>query len=118
MGTKNKEKILLATITGFASGVVLGLLFAPAKGEETRKKISEKREKYLNDIKDEIEELRESLNERFKAGKEDGTPEKVKKKISYDDWTKDKLYEKAKRLKIEGYSTMNKDELIEALSNQ
>lgn len=118
MGTENKESVLLATIAGFASGVIFGLLFAPAKGRETRKKISEKREQYRKDVKDEIEELRDNLNERFEAGSEDETPEKAKKKTSYDEWTKDELYEKAKRLKIEGYSTMNKSELIEALSNQ
>lgn len=34
---------------------------------------------------------------------------------SYDDWTKDKLYERAKELDIEGRSGMTKDELIDAV---
>lgn len=130
MGTDNKEKVILATLTGVASGVILGLLFAPDKGEETRKKIAEKREEYLKDIKDEIEELRQSLNKGLEAGKEevsemgkevkkkrDDILGKAKKFTSYDEWTKDELYEKAKRLEIDGYSTMNKSELIEALRN-
>ncbi|GAA5521234.1 YtxH domain-containing protein [Aliifodinibius salicampi] len=128
MGTGNKEKVILATLTGIASGVIIGLLFAPNKGEETRKKINEKRAEYLQDLKDEIEELRETLNKKVEAGKGevnelsqelkkkgDEILKKAKKLTSYEDWTKDELYQKAKTLEIEGYSTMNKSELIEAL---
>jgi hypothetical protein len=34
---------------------------------------------------------------------------------SYEDWTKEELYEKARQVGIEGRSEMSKDELIEAL---
>jgi hypothetical protein len=34
---------------------------------------------------------------------------------SYEDMTKDELYERAQRLDVEGRSSMSKDELIEAL---
>lgn len=34
---------------------------------------------------------------------------------SYEDWSKDELYERAQELEIEGRSDMTKDELIEAL---
>lgn len=36
---------------------------------------------------------------------------------SYDDWTVDDLRERAAELDIEGRSSMNKDELIDALRN-
>ncbi len=36
---------------------------------------------------------------------------------SYEDWTRDELYERAQELDIEGRSDMNKDELIKALRN-
>ena len=36
---------------------------------------------------------------------------------SYDDWTKDELYERAQELDIEGRSDLSKDELIDALRN-
>ena len=34
---------------------------------------------------------------------------------SYEEWTKDELYERAQELDIEGRSSMTKDELIAAL---
>jgi hypothetical protein len=36
---------------------------------------------------------------------------------SYDDWSKQDLYDKAKQVGIEGRSSMSKDELIKALRN-
>ncbi len=35
----------------------------------------------------------------------------------YEEWTKDRLYDKAKQVGIEGRSGMSKDELISALRN-
>ena len=37
------------------------------------------------------------------------------KSPSYEDWSKEELYERAQELDIEGRSEMSKDELIEAL---
>lgn len=48
---------------------------------------------------------------RKEAGKKGG------KHPSYEEWTKDELYEKAEDVGIEGRSEMDKKELIEALRN-
>ena len=39
---KTSSKVILAAIAGAAVGAVAGILLAPDKGEETRRKIAEK----------------------------------------------------------------------------
>ncbi|WP_139423210.1 YtxH domain-containing protein [Chryseobacterium mulctrae] len=50
MSTKqnNSASILAPLVTGLAAGVIIGILYAPEKGAETRKKIKTK----ANDLKD------------------------------------------------------------------
>ncbi|MGV9004299.1 YtxH domain-containing protein [Flavobacterium sp.] len=50
------SNVLLGIIGGLAAGAILGILYAPEKGSETRKKISKK----SGDIKD---NLKESFND-------------------------------------------------------
>ncbi len=56
---KNTSKILIALGTGLAIGGVLGVLFAPDKGANTRHKIAEKGKK-----------LTDKFNRKVKLGKE------------------------------------------------
>jgi gas vesicle protein len=44
-GMNNSGKILAAVAAGIAAGAVLGILFAPDKGTETRKKIADQGKK-------------------------------------------------------------------------
>ena len=48
---KNSTKILAASAIGVVAGTVLGLLFAPDKGNETRKKIAKQSGKMVKTIK-------------------------------------------------------------------
>ncbi|MCL7988532.1 YtxH domain-containing protein [Sphingobacterium sp. lm-10] len=48
-------KVLTALLTGLAAGTVLGVLFAPEKGSETRDKLNES----LSDLGDAIKERAE-----------------------------------------------------------
>jgi len=51
------------------------------------------------------------------AGSRSATGEKGGKASSYEDRSKDELYQKAREVGIEGRSNMSKDELIDALRN-
>lgn len=56
---KNTSKVLIALGAGLAIGGLLGVLFAPDKGSETRKKISDTGKKFADKI-----------NQKVKLGKE------------------------------------------------
>ena len=51
------SRVFLGFLAGAAVGAALGILFAPAKGEETRKKIKEKINYLEEKFKNELEPL-------------------------------------------------------------
>jgi gas vesicle protein len=51
---KNLSKIMIATSAGLIAGCTLGLLFAPKKGEKTRRCISKKSRKLLRKMNDQM----------------------------------------------------------------
>lgn len=53
----SKGKVLLGLLTGVAVGAALGILFAPDKGWNTRKRISKKAEDLTNDLKEKFDEF-------------------------------------------------------------
>jgi gas vesicle protein len=62
--SNNSVKLVGALLVGAAVGAALGILFAPDKGSETRKKIAGK-----------TSDLTDSLQEKFKAFLEDAKSE-------------------------------------------
>ncbi len=58
---KNTVKILAAFAAGAAAGAILGILFAPDKGSETRKKIADKGKKLTNSLEKEFSRGREKI---------------------------------------------------------
>jgi gas vesicle protein len=44
-------------LAGFTAGALIAILFAPDKGSETRKKIVNKGEEYVGDLKDKVNGL-------------------------------------------------------------
>jgi len=58
----NLGKIVLGTLAGLAVGAMLGVLFAPDKGSNTRKKISKKREEYAENLKEKFDEFVDAVS--------------------------------------------------------
>jgi gas vesicle protein len=54
-------KALLGVVAGIAAGVALGMIFAPEKGEHTRKNISKKGEELANALNEKMEEKFDEL---------------------------------------------------------
>lgn len=58
----NANKIMTALAAGVAIGGVLGILFAPDKGENTRRKIADNSKKFTDTIRDKVNEGKEKLS--------------------------------------------------------
>jgi gas vesicle protein len=69
-------KILAAVAAGIAAGAVLGILFAPDKGSETRRKMNEKGRKFADDVKDKFSKGKDKFND-LKEGFEKKVKETV-----------------------------------------
>lgn len=64
-------KIVAAVLAGVAVGAALGILFAPDKGSETRRKITKKSKDYVDDLGEKANEFMEGITEQLEAVKED-----------------------------------------------
>lgn len=76
------KKVLLGVLAGIATGALLGILFAPAKGSDTRKKIAEKGEDYTDALEAQFNEFLRRISGKLKELKievpVDAEPVKVK----------------------------------------
>jgi gas vesicle protein len=66
----DKGKVLTGVLAGFAAGALLGVLLAPDKGSETRKKMAQKGSEALDDLKEKLDDIVDGFSEKFKAMKE------------------------------------------------
>ena len=73
-------KVVLGVLAGAAAGATLGMLFAPDKGLETRKKISKKTKEFKDDMKGKFSDFLENVKERVEPneGNDHGHKEKTK----------------------------------------
>ncbi|MCX6209827.1 MAG: YtxH domain-containing protein [Bacteroidetes bacterium] len=60
-------KLVLGILAGVSAGAILGILFAPAKGCDTRKKILNKKDDYADAIKDKYDELVDAIAKKYEA---------------------------------------------------
>ncbi len=69
----NTGKILTAVAAGAVAGAILGILFAPDKGSETRRKINDGGRKMADNLKnrfrksrDEFNDMKEEISKKFR----------------------------------------------------
>ncbi len=67
---KNSSKVLIAVGAGLAMGGILGILFAPDKGENTRKKIVDGGKKIGDTVKDTINKGKQKFADLKNGAKE------------------------------------------------
>jgi gas vesicle protein len=58
-------KLLLGVLAGAAAGALVGILFAPDSGKETRKKIAKKSEDYVDVVKEKFNGLIDDLSKKM-----------------------------------------------------
>ena len=68
----SKGRFILGALAGLVAGAIIGILFAPDKGNATRQKIAHKGEDYVDNLK-------ERINSLLKNGKRN---QKVKESVS------------------------------------
>ncbi|SHG21680.1 Gas vesicle protein [Flavobacterium micromati] len=66
------DKIILGVLGGVAIGALLGVLFAPDKGDDTRKKIMDKSNDYADELKDKLDTLLGSITNKYEKLWKDG----------------------------------------------
>jgi len=85
----NSKKILVGVVSGVAIGALLGLLFAPKKGSETREKINKLAGEFGNLAKEKFNEILDGLIEKLEGTKDEVSEltQKVEAKIDdeFDD---------------------------------
>lgn len=76
----NGGKVFLGLLAGIAAGALLGVLFAPDKGTETRRKISQKGKDFVDDVKHRYDDFVRGVNEKMDSVKQEA--EYIKSKAS------------------------------------
>ncbi|MBP6425785.1 MAG: YtxH domain-containing protein [Flavobacterium sp.] len=61
------NKVVVGVIAGVAIGALVGVLFAPAKGSKTRKRVMNKATAYKDELQSKIEDLVDGVSDQYDA---------------------------------------------------
>lgn len=74
------SRVVLGVLAGAAVGALIGVLFAPDKGSNTRKKIMQKGEDFVDDVKDRVDKVKDRVSrtvDRFAEAIHSDEPEDI-----------------------------------------
>jgi gas vesicle protein len=83
-------KLLVGLVSGAALGAAVGMLFAPKKGKDIRKKLGKTSENYINDAKSKFNDFSDNLNDKVESLK-------AKTKANLSDSKLEQKYNEAKK---------------------
>ena len=63
----NSSKVLLGVLGGVAVGAIVGVLLAPDKGSNTRRKILDTGKGYADDLKGKFEDLSKEVTNKYES---------------------------------------------------
>jgi gas vesicle protein len=63
----NSSKVLLGVLGGVAAGAIAGILFAPAKGVRTRKRIMNQGKGYAKDVKEKFDKVTKDFSNQYET---------------------------------------------------
>ncbi len=67
----SKGNILISVIIGSFVGALMGVLFAPDKGQNTRKQIAKKSDEYGDLVKTEFDDFAKTMRKKYEAALSD-----------------------------------------------
>jgi gas vesicle protein len=74
----SKGNVMIGALAGVAVGALLGILFAPDKGTETRRKISSKSKETADELKDKFNEFVDGISDRLDKLKKEAVVDEEK----------------------------------------
>jgi len=85
----NTGKVLLGVLAGVAAGALVGILFAPAKGSRTRRRILRQGESYVDGLKEKFNEYADTISEKLEHAKEEVSAYAQKGKEKFEEAEKE-----------------------------
>jgi gas vesicle protein len=85
----NSGKVFLGVLAGVAAGALMGILFAPEKGSQTRKQIVSKGEGYADALQGKFDDLAESITNSLKTTRDEAEVFVSKGRAKFDELKKD-----------------------------